>query len=771
MSLLFEIIKAHILLLIRSRISHIYVALLLLISAGILVIEAIGEIDMGTPIMLVTALLFFQFPMLVLLIGPLVTPSRRQDYMWATPLEMPRLAVSQLISIGIFLSVTLIILFAIAFSLMMAFGSLPFFLSLDLFIVCLFALLIVTLLQASFVFMLLALIPNTIIVTTIIVAVDAVLGLCLYESTETLLSLQNITLRSWHIESVAGVGVERPLLFSLLIFYTTLIPLLLFIAMFLHKLTDRRVGWQNNRSLIFLLTALTLLICGVGWINYNATVQAFIAPPPRATQIETWTVQSAHQQASIENQTISVQAELLLQNRDNRVESLIELGLNSGFEVTVAKIDGTDANVERIGEIVRLHNVDLAIEPNAKVEVLIEYFGEPILLREDYRKVQDVFSDYSPPIFQRAYISYLERDVLLWSRDSDWLAWPMTARPHIAQNEHELTIELSNASPKLVSSGEVVKQSSDSVTLHWAEKPEQLLVAAGPYLAHDFPTGEVLIGPLGTEYSLSEGQQALTLYQQLLTWLAPEESTGSFFSVEVPHAKSIMVGHKILGIPSDNNDRLGVLGGEFEVRLDLAIRVTRAWLKEQISWSPLPLTSKGELQRSASSCDSESGKCEQVNLGGDNPQAPQGRLVEDRALPTQLQAFSIATAYHLISDHTDPSLIEYQQQYWEYVADNWWQARGYGGEFKMSGSDINHRLVGFDWIRSNCEVAHYVVALVNYQDQFGIETFETWLHELRQSHPIGSEPLSEEEVWEIGEALVGDAWRGPHPACYSSNDG
>ncbi len=765
-----QITKVQGLLFIRSRAYLVYATLLFTILVGTLILEFLNVVSVAVPVTLVTAILFFQLPMLALLIGPISEHSRRQDWLWATPLELPQLFMAQFISTVIILTAMLTLVYGIAFGFFLLM-DMPLAATAQLFGFGLLALLLVTCLQCSFIFVILSLLPNTLVVTAIAVVVDVLLGLSLFQPTETLFSVQNFSLRSWYIDAVAGIGAERSVFLALLLLYALSVPILLLLAIGLYRLTDGRVGWRANLFSVVSLIGVALLVVNFGWFNYRAVVRDSLVPTSSVTQTETWIVLAANQQATVADDTLSVEAELTLQNVSTAAQPTIELLLNTGLEATSAQVNGQSVEVVRMGEVIRLQGGSWTVNPASEVHVRLNYSGRPILLREDYRAVEDVALSSSPPIFRRAYVSYLNKRVLQWSRDSDWLAWPATAYAHVAREHHRLTIAVDSALLP-ISSGDVLGKDDDITTLHWASAPPQFLVAAGPYVAHHSPNGTVWLGELSRRTSITRGEQALAFYQQIVDWMETiDNSVVTYAAVELPYTQSIETGGDIIGLPSDNSNPRRGLGTQSQLMLDLAIQVSQGWLVEQISWPRLPLTTRGELQYfsvNIADCDTQTGDCNPQNLGGANPQAPSGRLVEEAMSPVILKAFSIATSYHIFPMLLDEdSMLSEQKAAWKGVIINSEDTQGissYGGVVPMDG-----KLQGAYSNRDNCELAHYVVALVDYQEQFGVEMFKVWLNQLHEKHPVNSAPLTEEQVWQIGQALSGNEWQAPKPACYSNS--
>ena len=255
-------------LLFARRLAFVIYAVLMLVLAGAVIFT--DSLSGGTGALVVRVsnnILFFQLPLLALLISPLIVQHKgpRKDWLWTTSLELPLLVLSQFVGVALVLCVTLALVGFLALALLVIVGTVPAGNVVSLYGYYLLLLLPVTLAAAGVVIALALLARNSYVVTAVVAAISALTWLGLLMPTATLLTPLNFTLLTLHLNPVVGLGAERPLLLSfILLFYLGCIPLMLILAMAGHTRLDRRTGWPPKRQRGFAGLALLALVAAGG---------------------------------------------------------------------------------------------------------------------------------------------------------------------------------------------------------------------------------------------------------------------------------------------------------------------------------------------------------------------------------------------------------------------------------------------------------------------------------------------------------------------------
>ena len=773
-------------LLFTRRLGFVIYAVLMLVLAGIVIFT--DNLSGGTGALIVRVsnnLLFFQLPLLALLISPLVVQNKgpRKDWLWTTSLELPLLVLSQFVGVALVLCVTLALIGFLALALLIIVGRVPVGIAVSLYGYYLLLLLPVTLAAAGVVIALALLARNTYLVTAAVAAVVALTWLGLLMPTATLLTPLNFTLLTLDLNPVVGLGAERPLLLSLLLFYLGWIPVLLLLATVGHAQIDSRTGWPPKRQRrLAVLAILAFVAAGGSWKLYSVAAAQRLVPPPVAEQIDVWEVVNAEQNAALKNQTLQIRTRMLLRNRSGQAQTVVEFGLNPGLRVTGASAGEETITSQHLGELVRLGPLPKTVAAGEELELELLYAGVPILLREDYQLARDV-TGTDPASFQHSYVSFADVHALQWIRDSDWLAWPRTAGPHVARDRHSLQITLNSSDGPFLSSGAVSEQIEGETVFAW-DKPPQFLVAGGVY-RHDSSTdGDTWVGKLSTEQTTATARKLLRLRRVLGEWLEPSP-TAAYQVVELPYVQGITIGGPFLGFPNEIESSFYSFstsvtisdtptGPPPEVKtvntpetasaLNLAIELGRAWLSDEIRWPNNDLTKSGELRSYSVECESldetENESCRLESLGGVNPQAPEGRWSEESASQSNvaplLQAFVVVIAHELVLTVAgDLAFVEQEVSKWNGVALLYLESQDNTGSL-MSLFLLPEQLPTGTWEkRHNCQLAHFVVMLSKFKSQLGREALADLIAALAQAHPLDGDPFTEEAVQRILQDTFG----------------
>jgi len=767
------------------RLSFVIYVVLTLVLAGFVALT--DSLSGGTGMLVVRVsnnILFFQLPLLALLISPLIVQNQgpRRDWLWTSSLELPLLALSQFVGVALVLCFTLALNGILTLALLVVMETIPVGSVGSLLGYYLLLLLPVTLAAVGMVIALALLARNTYLVTAVAAAISALTWLGLLMPTATLLTPLNFTLLTLDLNPVAGLGADRPLLLSFLLFYLGCIPLLLILAAAGHTRLDRRTGWspKHQRGLVG-LALLALIAAGGSWQIYSVNVAQRLVPPPVAEQIEVWEVIDAEQSAALAKRSLQIFTKLRLLNRSGEAQPVVELGLNPGLRVTAASAAGEAVSSRRVGELIRLGSLPASVAAGEEIELELLYSGVPILLREDY-ELANTITEGDPVSFQQPFVSFADGHALQWMRDSDWLAWPRIPGPHVARESHSLQIALDNSEGPFLSSGAISAQTGDETVYTW-DNPPQLLVAGGVYRHSSFVEGDIWIGKLSGERTIATARQLLQLRHALDEWLeAP--SHDAYQAVELPYITQpyVALGGLILGFPNRIKNQTGWRPVSV---LDLALPVSRAWLSNQIHWPESRLSKAGILRGYMVTCGppdentdrwEQEWECVRESTGGANPQAPQGRWIEEVEWQYEVtplrHAFAVVTAQELaltLAGHR--AYIDQERAKWESMLSYYREGRFSADPLSPPGISPEHRPVGAFRTRNGCQLAHFIVALNGFTAQFGRDALADLIAALAHKYPPGGDPLTEEMVQRVLQDTFGYEWPASELSCKLTQTG
>ena len=779
MRLFIDLTFAQIILFARRPAFMIYAVLMLILVGAVIFTD---DLSGGTGALVVRVsnnILFFQLPLLALLISPLVVQNKgpRKDWLWTTPLELPLLVLSQFVGVALVLCVTLALTGFLALALLIIVGTVPAGNVVSLFGYYLLLLLPVTLAAAGAVIALALLARNTYVVTAAVAAISALTWLGLLMPTATLLTPLNFTLLTLDLNPVAGWGAERPLLLSFLLFYLGCIPLMLILAMAGHTRLDRRTGWSLKWRRGFAgLALLAVVAAGGTWQYYSVNAAQRLVPPPAAEQIDSWEVVDVEQSVILNGRILVAYTRMSLKNIIGATHESVELSLNPGLLVTEATVDGKSVSSQRIGELIRLGPFPSTVAGGGKIELELRYTGVPILLREDYQ-LANTITEGDPVSFQQSYVSFVSERALQWMRDSDWLAWPLSSGPHVAGNAHKLRISFNNWDGPVLTSGAVIAQES-GVDIYTWDKPPQFLVARGVYKHGSSAEGDTWVGKLSIEQTTTTARKLLRLRRALGEWLEPSPPA-AYQAIELPYVQGIVTGGSFLGFPNEIESGFSFYstsvtvsdsssGAPPEVRtvhtpaaassLNLAVEVGRAWLSDEVRWPSNELTKSGNLRSYSVTCDlpDDTGnqECVRESLGGINPQAPDGRWSEESESQSDaaplLQAFVVVVAHELVLTVAgEQAFIDEELSKWNGIALLYLESRVDTSSLMPPFISQENLPVGTWDRRHNCHLAHLVVALSEFKSQRGRDALADLIAALAQAHPLGGDPITEEAVRRI----------------------
>lgn len=768
------------------RLAFVIYAVLMLVLAGAVIFT--DNLSGGTGALVVRVsnnILFFQLPLLALLISPLIVQNKgpRKDWLWTTSLELPLLVLSQFVGVALVLCVTLALIGFLALALLVIVGTVPVGNVMSLYGYYLLSLLPVTLAAAGMVIALTLLARNTYVVTAAVAATSALTWLGLLMPTATLLTPLNFTLLTLDLNPVVGLGAERPLLLSFLLFYLGCTPLMLVLSTIGHTRLDRRTGWSPKWQRGFAgLALLAVVAAGGTWQYYSVNAAQRLVPPPAAEQVDVWEVVNVEHSVILNGRILVASTEMSLKNKTGAMHDSVELSLNPGLLVTDATVDGKSVSSQRAGELIRLENLLSSAQANEGIVLELRYTGIPVLLREDYTPATSI-TEYDPASFRKEHVSFVSERALQWMRDSDWLAWPLSSGPHVAGNAHKLRISFNNRDGPVLTSGAVIAQES-GVDIYIWDKPPQFLVAQGVYRHDSSAEGETWVGKLSTGQTTTTARKLLWLRRALGEWLEPSPPA-AYQAVELPYVQGIAMGGSLLGFPNEIESSFSYSstsvivsdsssGTPPEVKtvhtpetasvLNLAVEVGRAWLSDEILWPRNELTRSGNLRSLGVTCDlpDDTGnqECVRESLGGVNPQAPDGRWSEESEAQSDvaplLQAFAVVVAHELVlTVAEEQAFVEEELSKWNGIALPDLESRGNTSAF-MPPILLPEQLPVGAWTkRRNCQLAHFVVLLNEFKSQRGRDALAELMAALAQAHPLGGDPITEEAVRRTLQDTVG----------------
>lgn len=719
-----------------------------------------GHNSLDTLVWVVNNLAFFQFPLIALAVAHHVTKSNHRvgEWLWATPLEFPLFVLGQLLAFVIgFAIVTIIILiitcFLFAFQGTVAFSSL---LSL-----CFYGLLLlipITFAEIGVTLTLSLCVRHVLLAVLIVGGIVALLWLGVLMPTATLLTPLNYTLLTLRPDPIAIFGAEGHLLIPLLSFYMLLSLPFLILSLWIVAWLDQRVGWQPNRNLLFgVLFLISFLATSLAFRLYSVGVQRSIVPPPVYDQIDDWTVIAASFSGSVKDASLEIDGQLSLLNHSQQRHSSIILALNPGLETIQATINNQPATVEREGETIRLTSSDLRINPGEIVKIELIYIGTPYLLREDYALVRNVaFDGHNPVSFRRPIRAYIDAQTIFLARDGDWLVWPLVSSPHLATGTTELLLTVYSDSP-VVTSGHVTNSDNEKTTYQWLNPPQLLILSSPYYEVYQEVNGTIWVAPLSHRLDAIRGSKALILRTEIAEWLEENDLGQAYKVVVLPYASEILIGNSIIGLPATGQTLTYQDGAhqsdEWRVR-ELALLLSKAWLKENMAWESSALNFDGQLRSSATVCTppDENGRqeCTTYSLGGVNPQAPEGRLVEAADDFPLLQALGTILAQQITLQVTGNSIFfENEQQLWTAVATDHHSSLGLSREDNALYTLSRYGLLPWRVTgEEGHDMAHLVLAVNCLHSELGNHGFRQLLQYLRAHHPVGGEPITENVFWE-----------------------
>jgi hypothetical protein len=674
--------------------------------------------------------LFFQFPLLAIVIAPALTRHRSlsREWIWATCLDYPLLWLGQLLGlVVVFFISSLVPIIVASIGLLLHEPTFGMYLPV-LWRLALTLLLPVTFLEISIVFALVCWFRNVALTIASVTALDLLLWLGVFMPVASLTTPLNHTLLTLHLDHVAGLGAEQSILSRLLFFYVALGCGLILTSIWGSAQLSVS-GESRPRHKFYLLCGMvTGLVClALAFWGYTASVQLTVAPPPpTSVQHDAWTVEESSHRGSISGVEIDLKSEFVLRNTGNAAQQAIMLSLNTGQRCIAATLDDAAVPCRRDGEFVEILS-PAPIPPDGRLGLEIVYSGVPILLREDYALVKGVRGD-NPVSYQNPVRTFVDDNVMYLHRDGNWLAWPLTTLPHISSHD-AMTLEVARAG-SVVSSGQMVEQTASHVTYQWNGKLPQILFISTPFQMIERAGDTITLGYYSGEVNLDKAQ-AISQLVRMLEQKIGRDSGAHYHVVVLPYAQEVVVSGSLIGFaegtaPRSFNTSAGLYG--------LALDVARAWLIDHITW-PKEIGVSGHLRSASTICalPDETGhrECETVSLGGINPQAPDGRLIEKDSQDSLLPALSAALALWLSEDFTGDAAFT-QSVYEQWARDA-----------ECTDATI--------FAPEKYQNARWALAIYDLFGETGSNGVAQMLRTLTQEYTMGSAPLTKREFLQMAD--------------------
>lgn len=731
----------------------LYPALLVLMTLYLVSASSAYDNAFDSFVRIVNNIAFFQLPLMAWLVMPAVvrhTPPSR-DWFWTTQGEAPLIILGQIAGLLLGLLLSLLLALVAATTLMLVQGTLPLAALAPFWGYALLFLLPITVFQLGTIFALGLIIRRTLPVIAVVTIFSALLLLGILLPYTTLFLPLNYTFFSLHIDPLAGIGAERPLVISLLWLYVSLALTLLALALWLNTRLERRTAWRSHHFWwVVPPLIIGMISSSAAGYAYYQSVQASIVPPPVVEQINSWSVATAEHLVTIEQTTLTANASLELINTSTQPLSSLVLALNPGLQVTQAQLDGQSVRVQPEGEAVRMY-ANQPIAPQQQVQLTLSYTGQPRLLREDYSHANGL-SREEPTRFSRLVRSYLDNDVLLLQRDGDWRIWPLSSGPHLArQNRLQISFQ---ATGTVVSSSEQVEQQDQRSVHTWSDQLPQLLISAAPYQRIESDAGVLYLAPMGNPLDYERATTLLRLRQSLAAWLGEPGAATPYQAIILPYTQDIMSGGSLVGmpasaaIPSSEVQENSYTDAEWAQRI-WALRLVNDMLSERIAWETAPLNTTGQPLSVSTECTYDAAgneNCVQQIRGDNTPQAPQGRLVEPKLTSPLLHAWSVVMSRSILSNDFAPSALEEEQELW-----NTLQASAQANNPNQRSEEAQRLLDQRGLLpgsfksdeATNLRIAELVMQIDQLHQELGDAGLRNLLQEMALAHPPGAAPLTE----------------------------
>lgn len=684
-----------------------------------------------TIVQVVSNILFFQFPLLAIVITPALTRHQHssREWIWATQIDYPLLLTGQIFGFILLFSFAVVFIPCSVTFAWMVFEKSSFINFVVLWKVYTLLLLPVTFLEISIIVSVTCLVRNSIISITFIIAATILTWLGALMPSASLLTPLNYTLLTLYFDPVAGLGAEKKLIETLAFFYFSIGLLSLFMSVLTNALLFSRE--QTKPRSKFSLMVLLGFSAGIMFLAYgfywSESKQRTVPPPPSQIQIDTWKLVSDFHIGSIaDNNQLKLESELTIINASNDHQTDLFLSLNPGLICEKAKVNNEVATCERQGEFVRIP-LPILVKPNQKVSVEVFYQGKLVLMREDYSLAYTT-RGYSPPSFQNPVYNFLQNEIVYLHRDGDWKVHPLSSSSRISGTTITLSVPVSR---EMVSTGEIIRQNGSHVTYQWVGALPQILLASAPYIKIPTLNDQIFLGVYSDKSDFDKAVLLFTFKKSLdskFGLIANSQQT----AIMLPYVQELIFSDSVIGLPakySNQNDSLNV---EYLLARDASL----AWLIDHVSW-PREINTTGHLRSFETVCEEpdETGyqDCQTISLGKDNLQSPQGRGIYQVAGNDVLYALQTILALDLLnrSDQNE-AFVKHEYESW------------------LQKAECNSEVI---FPRADIQKARWVVGLSRLFARIGEDGTNELLSFLVEKYKLGSPVLTEQEFLQTIESL------------------
>lgn len=683
-----------------------------------------------TIIQVVNNVLFFQFPLLAIVIMPALTRHQHssREWIWATQIDYPLLLTGQVFGFLLLFSFVVVFIPCLVTFAWSVFEKSSFMDFVVVGKVYTLLLLPVTFLEMSIIVSVTCLTRNSMSGIAFILATTILTWLGVLMPSASLLTPLNYTLLGLYFDPVAGLGEEKNLIETLMFFYFSAGLLSLSISILANALLfSREQTKSGSKSFLMILLGFSAATMFLAYGLYRLEAkQKTVPPPPSRIQIDTWKLVSDSHIGSIADNQLRLASKLTILNASNDPQTDLFLSLNPGLTCEKAKVNNEVALCERKGEFVHIL-LPMLVKQNQKISVEVFYHGKLILLREDYALAHTT-RGYSPPSFQNPVYSYLRNDILYLHRDGDWKVHPLSSFPQIGATTITLSVPTSS---QMVSSGEIIKQNSSHVTYQWIGALPQILLASAPYIETRTSNDKVFLGVYSDKSDFDKAVLLLAFKKSLdakFGLITDSQQT----AIMLPYVQEVIFSDSIIGLPVKYGKQNDLVNETYFLARDASF----AWLIDHISW-PQEINTAGHLRSSETVCDEpdETGhqECRTISLGKYNLQAPQGRATYQVVDNNVLHALQTILALDLLnSSAQNEAFVKHEYENW------------------LRKAECNNEAI---FLPTDIQKARWVVAIYRLLDRIGENGAGKLLSLLAEKYKPGFPALTEQEFLQTIESF------------------
>jgi hypothetical protein len=675
--------------------------------------------------------------------GFLVVPAvmknsgRISELLWATPLRVMEFVLG--LFFGIYLPLAVIVVMTFIFHYLGTFipGATAITPSLDLMLSDgLLPVLVVMALSTSIYLALSMLLRSPMAVYTLVGIFWVAWLSGIIEPTVTLLSPLNFGLMTFTLSKTVGLGLDQPLVSSLLGLWLSIEAAILIMLPWLFT-WKHPLDYPRIRKSSVGLFIIGIVIVAIAWGNFSKVVKAALVPPASEDwQLNTWQVLNRNTQVELKEGRVKGESKLILENSGETSTDKLLLVLNPGLEVNSITWQDKLLYIERDGGAVRV-SLPIPIEPGQSVDLTIKYYGKFIVPREDYAQsyaLRGSLVQKSLPVQ-----AYLAKNFGYLKRDGNWEPWPYSGQIHLAKNENFLSIKvLEHRGAVLSSASTIHTDSRDTSQYSWNGDIPPALLAYGLIEVNQTNSADLayyFVKP--DDKDQSNSHEYVKILKEFLKWYG-DEPPASIMAAQLPYLTEPVWGNGILFYPELSQVMTYLKGITWrnptteEVERYRAYEISLAWWHASIHWPSAPL----------------------IYSPDSNPQMPYGRIV-----PVSTDTFDKALAWysaiHLMANwKQNPGLVDREVAFWQEVLDLNPTSMGQTMDTIVNRQTLYSKLVDHgipysDWNPDRLgTLASNIVALDKVYHASGDQSFKELLHLVCQRYaPDQNESLSMESFF------------------------